>query len=482
MSLTAEAPSKSETKDEPKVDLAAILKRMRAAQRKGAPDYDARVETLTKLEKAIVKRKHDLAKAVTRDFGCRPHQSTLLELSIVMDSIRHCRSQLHEWMAPQPRDTSLTTLPGKCEVIPQPLGVVGILSPWNYPVYLTLAPLVYVLASGNRAIIKPSELTPETSAALADLVAATFDKDLVTVVTGGVEEGVELTKLPLDHLIFTGSTSVGKHVMRAAAENLVPLTLELGGKSPTIIADDFPVDVAAERIAMGKLLNAGQTCIAPDYVLVPKGKRDEFVERYKEAVGRMYPKIVDNGEYTSIINARHYDRLVGYLDDARDKGAKIVEVNPGKEESSKEKRRLLPSLVLDPKDEMKVMQDEIFGPVFPVLTYKSLDEAIDYVNDRPRPLALYLFTYDGDTSDRMLRETVSGGVSINETFLHAMQADMPFGGVGPSGMGAYHGFEGFVQFSKMKPVFHQSRFNLTGLMRPPYGAALDFVLKFVLGK
>jgi coniferyl-aldehyde dehydrogenase len=271
-------------------------------------------------------------------------------------------------------------------------------------------------------------------------------------------------------------------VMKAAAENLVPVTLELGGKSPAIVGDDFPVDVAAERIAQGKSLNAGQTCIAPDYVFVPKGKRDEFVERYKEAIGKMFEKIADNPDYTSIVNDKHYARLASYLDDARDKGAKIVEVNPAKEDLDKSKRKLPPTLVLDAKDDMAVMQEEIFGPILPVLTYKTLDEAIDYVNDHPRPLALYLFSYDGDTTDRVLKDTISGGVSINSTLMHCAVDDLPFGGVGASGMGHYHAYEGFLQFSKMKPVFHQARINFTGLMHPPYKGMLDFALKLLIGK
>jgi coniferyl-aldehyde dehydrogenase len=484
MSLSAEAPKKPEPKQESKQDLPATLARLRAAQRKqGAPDYDARIELLTKLEKGILKRKHDMARAVSKDFGSRStHETLITDVAVTVNGIRHARAHLHEWMAPQPRETELTALPAKCEVQLQPLGVVGIMSPWNYPIYLALGPLTYVLAAGNRAMIKPSELSPETSALLADFVAETFDEDMVTVVNGGADVGEAFSRLPFDHLVFTGSTRVGKLVMRAAAENLVPVTLELGGKSPAILGDDFPVDVAAERIAWGKLLNAGQTCIAPDYVLVPKGKRDEFVGRFKDAVAKMFPKLVDNKDYTSIVNDRQFQRLSSYLDDARGKGATLVEINPAKEELDEAKRKLFPTLVLDPKDDMIVMQDEIFGPILPVLTYKTIDEAIDFVNDRPRPLALYLFSHDGDTTERVLSQTVSGGVTINDIHWHAAQSDLPFGGVGPSGMGHYHGLDGFLQFSKAKPVFYQSRLNAAGIVRPPYGGSVDFLLKLLFGK
>src|ERR1019366_4375521 len=353
---------------------------------------------------------------------------------------------------------------------PQPVGVVGIISPWNYPVQLALAPLVQVIAAGNRAMLKPSELVPETAALLHDLIAETFPEDQVTVITGGPEVGEEFSHLAFDHLVFTGSTRVGKAVMKAASENLVPVTLELGGKSPTIVAKDFNVKTAAERIIAGKLFNAGQTCIAPDYVMVPAGSRDAFVEACKDAVAKMYPTLLANPDYTSIVNDKHFARVTSYVEDAKTRGARVVEMNPASEtlDAASGKRKLAPTLVLDPTDEMMVMQEEIFGPVLPVVTYQSLDEAIDYVNDHPRPLALYFFSHDKQATDRVLNETISGGVTVNETMLHVAQDDLPFGGIGPSGMGAYHAHEGFESFSKNKPVFRQARVNTTGLLRPPY--------------
>jgi acyl-CoA reductase-like NAD-dependent aldehyde dehydrogenase len=302
----------------------------------------------------------------------------------------------------------------------------------------------------------------------------------VSVVTGGPEVGEAFSRLPFDHLVFTGSTRVGKIVMRNASENLVPVTLELGGKSPVVVAADFNPRVGAERIMAGKLFNAGQTCVAPDYAFVPTATREAFVEACKAAVAKLYPTLAANPDYTSIVNDRHRARLQSYLDDARARGARVVELNPAGE-SLDGTRKLAPVLVLDPTDEMLVMQEEIFGPILPVRTYEKLDEAIEYINDRPRPLALYYFSHDSASTDRVLSQTVSGGVSLNETMLHVAQDDLPFGGVGPSGMGHYHAREGFESFTKKKAVFRQARLNTTGLLRPPYGKTVDRLLKLLIG-
>jgi len=481
MSTATATSSVSSTSAEP---LADVLRRMKEAQRKsGAPTYEARIESLEKLERALLARKGAIADAISRDFGNRSrHESMVSEVFIVLGAIKHAKAHLREWMEPEERETSFVFLPARVELRPQPLGVVGIISPWNYPVQLALSPLVGVLAAGNRAMLKPSELVPETAELLRDLVAETFPPDQVTVITGGPEVGEGFSRLPFDHLVFTGSTRVGKIVMRAASENLVPVTLELGGKSPTIVGRDFSMRTAAERIAAGKLFNAGQTCIAPDYVMVPAGTRDAFVEAYKAAVAKMYPSLEKNPDYTSIVNDKHRSRIEGYVQDAKTRGARVVEINPAAEAfEGTATRKMAPALVLDPTDEMMVMQEEIFGPVLPVVTYQSLDEAIAYVNDRPRPLALYLFSNDRDTIDRVLTGTISGGVTVNETMLHVAQDDLPFGGIGPSGMGAYHAKEGFDSFTKKKPVFRQSRINTTGLLRPPYGKTVDRLLKFLLG-
>ena len=468
----------------PFAELSSLLGKLKAAQRKsGAPDYDTRIEHLDKLERAILARKHDIAKAIGMDFGVRSkHESLIAEVMIVVNAIKHARAHLHEWMETEPREVSWMFLPGRAEVVMQPVGVVGIISPWNYPVQLAIGPLVSVLAAGNRAILKPSELVPDTAELLKTIITETFAADHVAVVTGGIDVSEALSQLPLDHLVFTGSTRVGKIIMRAAAENLTPVTLELGGKSPAIVGESFSIAQAAQKIMVGKCFNAGQTCIAPDYVMVPKGRADAFVEECRNAFAAMYPRIQTNPDYTAIINDRQYERLQGVIKDARDRGAKIIELNPAKEELDPNARKMAPHLVLHAKDDSVLMSEEIFGPILPIRTYETLDEAIAYVNDHPRPLALYFFDHDQKRIDKVLRETIAGGVCINETMLHIAQDDLPFGGVGPSGMGHYHAKEGFDAFTKKKPIFYQSRINGSALLRPPYGPKIDFALKMLLGK
>jgi coniferyl-aldehyde dehydrogenase len=466
-------------------ELAALLGKLRAAQRKsGPPDYDTRIEHLDKLERVLLARKHDIAKAIAMDFGVRSkHESLAADVMPMIHDIRHARSHLHEWMETEPRDVHWAFVPARAEVVKQPLGVIGIMSPWNYPVELALGPLVGALAAGNRAIIKPSDLTPDTGEMLRTIVTETFAPDHVAVVTGGVDVAEAFSSLPFDHLVFTGSTRLGKVVMRAAAENLVPVTLELGGKSPAIVGEGYSLAQAAQKIMFAKCFNAGQTCVAPDYVMVPKGRVDAFVEECRAAIATMYPTgFGENPDYTSIINDRHYARLKSYLDEAREKGAKILELNPTKEDIDPNRRKMAPTIVLHAKEESMVMQEEIFGPILPIRTYEKLDEAIDYVNDHPRPLALYYFDHDQKKIDRVLCHTVSGGVCINELLVHFAQADLPFGGVGASGMGAYHGREGFDSFTMAKPVFYQSRLNGMSMLRPPYKERIDMVMKLLLGK
>jgi coniferyl-aldehyde dehydrogenase len=472
---------------EPSNDLGATLARLRdAARRHGAPTHHARIQDLDKLEKAILARKTAIADAIGRDFGTRSKYETLFgEIYGVLSLIQYSKEHLRDWMDPEDRETSWNFLPSTSQVVVQPLGVVGIIAPWNYPVRLLLAPLVAALSAGNRVMLKPSELVPETAALLHDLIAETFPADQVTVVTGGADVGEAFGRLPFDHLFFTGSTRVGKIVMRAASENLVPVTLELGGKSPAIVGPDFDPHAAAARIMAGKTYNAGQTCIAPDYVLVPAKARAAFVAGCKAAVAKMYPTLLKNPDYTSIVDDRHYARLRGYVDDATAAGAEVVEMNPAGETFGGDGgggRKIAPTLVLGATDEMQCMQDEIFGPVLPILTYTALDEAIAYVNDHPRPLALYYFSHDRGSVDRVLAETTSGGVTVNETMLHIAQDDLPFGGVGPSGMGGYHARQGFDAFSQRKSVFRQSRINTTGLLRPPYGKMADRVIALLLGR
>jgi coniferyl-aldehyde dehydrogenase len=465
-------------------ELEGILGRMRAAAKKsGPPDYDARIEHLDKLEQALLAKKHELAKAVSMDYGNRSRHETLGgEVLVVINEIKHVRTHLHEWMETEPREVSWMFLPARAEVVMQPLGVVGIVSPWNYPVQLSLCPLVSALAAGNRVMLKPSELAGDSADVLKSMIAETFSPDHVTVVTGGLDVAQAFSGLPFDHLLFTGSTRLGKIIMKAAAENLVPVTLELGGKSPAIVGEGYSLQHAAQKIMWGKCFNAGQTCVSPDYAILPKGRVDAFVEECRLAVNQMYPRLGQNPDYTTIINDAHYERLQMYLKNARDRGAKLIELNPMKEELDPNSRKMAPTILLHPKDEMIVMQEEIFGPILPIFTYEKLDEAIAYVNDHPRPLALYYFDNNQRRIDRVLRETVSGGVAINDVMTQVAQSDLPFGGVGASGMGSYHGREGFETFTKKKPVFYQSRISATTMLRPPYAERIDWVLKALLGK
>ncbi|HLV18803.1 MAG TPA: coniferyl aldehyde dehydrogenase [Pseudomonas sp.] len=433
------------------------------------PSAEQRRAWLKALRRLLIEEQESIIQAISQDFGNRSADETrMAEIMPSVLGIHYASKHLKRWMQPSRRAVGLPFQPAATRVLYQPLGVVGVIVPWNYPLFLAIGPLTGALAAGNRVMIKMSESTPAFSQLLKELLARIFPEDLVAVVTGEVDVGVAFSRLPFDHLLFTGATSVGKHVMRAAAENLTPVTLELGGKSPAIISADVPMQHAAERIAWGKTLNAGQTCIAPDYVLVPENRRDEFVEQYRAAVQRFFPTLRDNPDYTAIINARQLQRLEGYLRDAEAQGARIVPLFPEGQD-----RRLPHSLLLDTRDDMKVMQEEIFGPLLPVLTYRTLGEALDYINQRPRPLALYYFGYDRAEQEEVLENTRSGGVCLNDTLLHVAQDDAPFGGIGASGMGHYHGHEGFKTFSTARTVFIKRRFNAARLIYPPYGRLLQ---------
>jgi len=475
-------PSQQQALTDATHDPRTTLLRMQAAQQKaGTPSYEQRVDGLDKLDAALRARQDDIVEAISRDFGHRSRHETLLaEVFLVRSGIRHARAHLREWMEPGERETGWVFLPARTQVVSQPVGVVGIISPWNYPLQMALLPLVGALAAGNRVMIKPSELVPETASLLRDLIGRAFPEDQVAVLVGGADLGETFSCLPFDHLVFTGSTRVGKLVMRNASENLVPVTLELGGKSPAIVGSAFAPRAAATRIMAGKLFNAGQTCIAPDYALVARSACAAFVEGCTAATATMYPTLEKNPDYTSIINDAHHARLKSYVEDAKARGARVLELNPAGESLDKT-RKLAPTLVLDPTEEMLVLREEIFGPILPIVTYETLDRAIAYVNDHPRPLALYCFDHDATVIDRIIAETISGGVTVNDTMLHFAQDDLPFGGVGHSGMGHYHAREGFDAFSKKKAIFRQARLNSTGLMRPPFGKALDTVLKFLIG-
>ncbi len=447
-----------------------VFNRQRAAfQRNPNPSVKQRKGHLRRLASALKAFRHRLAEAIDLDFNGRSRDETLLaEIYPSLEGIRHAASHVSRWMRPDRRQVGLIFQPARARVLFQPIGVVGVISPWNYPVYLTLGPLTAALAAGNRIMIKASEYTPNATKTIQEMLAGLFADDHVSVVTGDAEVAAAFSRLDFDHLLFTGSTAVGRQVMRAAAANLTPVTLELGGKSPALVAPDYPIETAAARIAFGKCFNAGQTCIAPDYLLCPENLLNSFVSAFSAAVARMYPTMAANPDYTAIINQRQLDRLAGYLSDAREQGGRLVEVNPAADTFAGTGKMPV-WLVLEPSRGMTVMHEEIFGPILPVITYRQLSEAVDYVNERPRPLALYYFDENRKRAQTVINQTRSGGVCINDTLAHVAQDDLPFGGIGQSGMGAYHGQTGFLTFSKAQPVFERGRINSTSLAWPPYG-------------
>ncbi len=467
----------------PARSLHEILDAQRAAfQRAGATGLAHRLTALEKIQRILLDHKDAWADAISADFGSRSRHETLMaEIFTSVTSVKHCRAHLAKWMRPKRAPIALQFKPGRGKVFYQPRGVVGVISPWNYPLQLAIIPLAQALAAGNRVMLKPSELTPRTSELLKKTIAENFSEDEVAVITGGADIGATFSTLPFDHLFYTGSTNVGRLVMQAAARNLTPVTLELGGKSPVIVGEACNINKAMGSIAAGKLLNAGQTCVAPDYAFVPEHKREKFVKAFEQAAGRFYPTLADNEQYTSIVNDRHYQRIRGLIEDAKAKGATIIECNPNNEDLAA-KRKIAPTLVLGATEDMKIMQEEIFGPVMPVLTYKSEDEAIAYVNAHPRPLALYYFGDNTEASDKVINETISGGACVNETLFHVAQEELPFGGVGPSGIGSYHGLAGFKTFSHEKGVFYQSKINGVWMFRAPYGKLFNAVIKQLIGK
>ena len=462
------------------MDMQDILARQKAAHlRDGAPPAEVRIDRINRCIRLLIDNRRTIEDALNADFGSRSREATAFtDVAGSIGPLKHARAHLAKWMRPEKRRTTpalLGLFGAKAEVRFQPKGVVGVISPWNFPVNLTFSPLAGILAAGNRAMIKPSEYTPATSELMRTMFSSAFPEEEIAVVTGGPEIGEAFAHLPFDHLIFTGGGGIARHVMRAAADNLVPLTLELGGKSPVILGRTAELDVAAARIMNGKTLNAGQICLAPDYVLAPEDKVDGFVESARRASAKMFPTIKDNPDYTSIIAQRHYDRIVGYVEDARSKGARIIELKPeGEDLTQQEHRKIAPTLILDPSDDMKVMQEEIFGPLLPVKTYRSIDDALAYVNRAERPLGLYYFGADEVEREKILAATTSGGVTVNDVIFHVAQEELPFGGIGPSGMGSYHGVDGFREFSHRKAIYTQIKKDIGPLqaMRPPYGSAI----------
>ena len=440
-----------------------------AYTRNPMPGAEERIGHLKRLAGVLIDYQDHIAMAINADFGGRSGDETrLAEIFPSVEGIRYAADRVKKWMKPSRRKVGLMFKPARARVVYQPLGVVGIIAPWNYPVYLAIGPLTGALAAGNRAMIKMSRYMPRTARTLKTVLAKTFDEDHVAVLTGAPGLGAAFSEKPWDHLFFTGSTRVGRHVMRAAAENLTPVTLELGGKSPAIISPEVPMTDAAERIAFGKVFNAGQTCIAPDYVLCPEKRAAEFVAAFTTAVTRMYPTMEHNSQYTSVVNAGEHTRIMALIKDAEEKGARIVTVNPAGE--TFEAGRKMPVYILqNVTDDMQVMTQEIFGPLLPLVPYKTLNDAVAYINHRPRPLALYYFDYNQENADYVLTHTHSGGVLVNDTLVHVAQDDLPFGGIGPSGMGEYHSHEGFLNLSKAKGVLIKPRFNSGKFIYPPYG-------------
>ena len=448
-----------------------------------APTLAERLDRLARLRAAIQDNESRFEQAISADFGHRSRiETAIAETLLVLGEIKHAAKHLKKWMAPQRITTALQFAPAKNRLMPQPLGVVGIIAPWNYPLQLTLAPAVGALAAGNRVMIKPSELSPRFAALLAEIIAAKFDATEMTVT--GIEEEIakSFASLPFDHLIFTGSTRVGRLVAEAAGRNLTPLTLELGGKSPVIIDRSADLDQAAARIAYGKLLNAGQTCIAPDYVLLPEVSLQDFSSKLDNQMRAMYGTSPDNSDYTSIVSDRHYARLEALVADAAAKGARIVQVAKPDDPAWKAKRKFPPTLVVGATPEMTIMQEEIFGPLLPIVGCKNAAEPIAWINRHDRPLALYWFGRDDAARDEVLDRTVSGGVTVNDCLFHFTQVNQPMGGVGASGTGAYHGEWGFKNLSKLKPIFYRSPFNRLADLYPPYGgkiARLQKMLRFL---
>ncbi len=463
----------------------AVLDKQRTAHvQAGKVTTKVRHDRLERAVNILQTHQGALVEAMCADFGHRSdHQSLFGDIALAIGPLRLAQKNLANWQKKEKRAVTpgvLALFGAKAWVEYQPLGVVGMISPWNFPVGLTFTPLAGILAAGNRCMIKPSEFTPATSALMAEAIGSAFDEDEIAVFTGGPETGANFSSLRFDHLLFTGATSVGRHVMKAAAENLVPVTLELGGKSPVVVGRSAQMETTTDALMAGKMMNAGQICLAPDYVFVPEENMAEFVASSKRSVAKLFPTLLDNPDYTSVINERHFERLNGYVNEAEERGLDVVTINPANEDfGQQENHKIPPTLIINPPDDAKVMQEEIFGPVMPIKSYAKLSETVDYVNEHDRPLGLYYFGKDGQEQDTLLSETTSGGVTLNDVVMHVAQENLPFGGVGPSGTGSYHGIDGFKRFSHAKAVFKQAPFNPAPMLglRPPFGEKLLGTLK-----
>lgn len=462
---------------DPAAQIRRILDKQRAASLARAPwSAEERIERIDRAIGLLVDHETALVEALSADFGHRsPDLSRMIDILSSLVDLKYNKANLAEWMVPEARSTSR----GESWVQYQPLGVIGVVAAWNFPVFLVFSGLAGVLAAGNRAVIKVSEFNPHTSALLAKIFPLAFSEDEVAIVTGGPEVGQAFCSQPFDHLLFTGASSIGKHVMRAAAENLVPVTLELGGKSPTIVSRSADLAKAVGKIMAGKLSNAGQICLAPDHVFVPEESMADFVALARSTVVQLYPTLLDNPDYTSIVNARHYARLQDYLSEAREAGVELVELNPAAENfANQPHHKLAPTLLINPGDELDVMQDEIFGPLLPIKPYRRIEDVIAFINARPRPLGLYYFGTDAAEEALVLERTVSGGVTLNDVLRHGGAENLPFGGVGNSGMGCYHGRDGFRTFSHARAVLRAA--DKPDLMRPPFSDPVRQIIKSMI--
>ncbi len=457
--------------------LPLLMQQREAYEQTPYPTLSSRLTKLQQLKSAIIANQDQLVEALHQDYGQRSfHDSMISDIMPCINSINYTVKQLKKWMKPSRRHAGLLLMPAKVNVYYQPLGVVGIIVPWNFPIILSIGPLITALAAGNRAMLKLSEFTPHTNVVIKMVLASIFDETEVITIEGEANVAAEFSSLPFDHLLFTGSTSVGKLVMKAAADNLTPVTLELGGKSPVIIDDEIALETAVERLIFGKCMNSGQICIAPDYVLLPHHKIEAFVHAYKQKFSAMYGSVTDNADYSAIINTRQFDRLSTLLSDAQNKGATIISANS--EQTDITSRKMPTQLVCGVDDSMLLMQDEIFGPVLPIVGYDTLDDAIEYVNRRPRPLALYIMSFDSKVQQKIIHTTHSGGICINDSILHIAADDAPFGGIGPSGMGHYHGKEGFLTLSHAKTVLKRGKINTGKIIHPPYHRLHQWFLRF----
>jgi coniferyl-aldehyde dehydrogenase len=459
-------------------NMQAVLEKQRASFIAALPEpMSVRRDRIDRAIALLIDNAERFAKAVSADFGHRSREQTLMtDIMPSVSAMKHAKKHFESWAKGEKRKPTfpLGLLGAKAEVIYQPKGVVGVVAPWNFPVGMVMVPMAGILAAGNRAMVKPSEFTEEVSALFAEVIPKYFADEEMAVFTGGPDVGMAFSKLAFDHMIFTGATGVGRHIMRAAADNLVPVTLELGGKSPTIIGRSADIKKAGDRIALGKMMNAGQICLAPDYLLVAKDQEADMIDAIKAGVHSQYPTLLANDDYTSVVNGRNYERLQGYLADAREKGAELIEVNPANEDFGSSNGNKMPlTIVRNVTDDMKVMQEEIFGPILPVMTYGSMDEAVDYVNAHDRPLGLYYFGTDKAEENKVLSRTISGGVTVNDVVFHNAMEDLPFGGTGPSGMGNYHGADGFKTFSHMRAIYRQTGMDVAGIggFKAPYGKA-----------